>query len=97
MAIQRMTSGLYEHGCMVPTAYDCNGHHHRQFYRPYVIVQCGERGKGHNNGDEDSEEDEAEDDAGLVNVDWQLDWSVTRLGEDDMKDMWWTWSIRLYD
>ena len=27
------------------------------------------------------------DDAGLVNVDWPLDWSVTRSGEDDMKDM----------
>ena len=45
-AIQRMTTGLHDHGCMVPTAYDCNGRHHRRICSAYVIVQYDERVKG---------------------------------------------------
>ena len=45
-AIQRMTTGLHDHGFMVSTAYDCNGRHHRRICRWYVIVQYDERVKG---------------------------------------------------
>ena len=50
-AIQRMTTGLHDHGCMVQNAYDSNGRHHRRIYSAYVIVQYDEReGRGGRRG-----------------------------------------------